>query len=305
MSRATAGADDDTPAGASFFRELARPKVNLTLRVLGRRPDGYHALASLVVFARQPADVVILETGAPIEVHATGPGASAILGENLLAATLRRLAATEPRLLLGRVTLEKHLPVAAGIGGGSADAAALIRAVLGANPEFATSLPWLDIAKSIGADVPVCVPGRPALMWGIGERMAPVALPSLPALIVNPFVPVPADKTAQVFRRLGAAQLAADPPDPPIPGPFGSIADVVAYMRQHANDLTRPAREVVPAIDDVLETIEALDGCLIARLSGGGPTCFGIFASGTAARAAATIVRARHPSWWVAATVLE
>lgn len=305
MSRATAGDGDGAPAGVSCFRELARPKVNLTLRVLGRRPDGYHALESLVAFARKPADVVVLEPGAPIEVRATGPGAAAILGENLLSATLRRLSAAEPRLLLGRVTLEKHLPVAAGIGGGSADAAALIRAVQSANPEFAASLPWLDIAKSLGADVPVCVTGRPALMWGIGERMAPIALASLPAVIVNPMLPVPADKTALVFRRLGAARLAADPRAPHIPGPFGSVADVVTYMRAHANDLTRPAREVVPAIDDVLGTIEARDGCLIARLSGGGPTCCGIFESAAAAEAAATVVRARHPSWWVAATVLE
>ncbi len=292
-------------AAEAAVTDAARPKVNLTLKVLGRRPeDGYHALESLVAFAREPADVVTLEPGGPAEVHVSGPGASAILGENLLAATLRRLKAAEPRLVLGRVTLEKHLPVAAGIGGGSADAAALIRAVRRVNPEHETIVPWLDIAKSLGADVPVCVPGESALMWGIGERMATVHVPALPAVIVNPMVTVPADKTAQVFRRLGAAKLARDPVDPVIPGPFLSGGDVVRYMRAHGNDLTRPAREVVPVIDDVLATIEGQEGCLIAQLSGGGPTCFGIFASEAAAGAAAALIRAARPSWWVVATVI-
>lgn len=294
----------DTSAAAAVV-EAARPKVNLTLRVLGRRPhDGYHALESLVAFAREPADIVTFEPGAPVEVQVNGPGASAILGENLLAATLRRLTAAEPRLVLGRATLEKHLPVAAGIGGGSADAAALIRAVRRANPDYAASVPWLDIAESLGADVPVCVPGRPALMWGIGERMAPVELPELPAVIVNPMVPVPADKTAQVFRKLGAGKLAAEPLDAAVPGAFRSIADVVEYMHAHGNDLTRPAREVVPAIDAVLAAIDVEPGCLVAQLSGGGPTCFGVFESDAVATCAAARIRDRQPGWWVVATGL-
>lgn len=294
-------------AGAeTFVTEQARPKVNLTLRVLGRRPDGYHALESLVAFARQPADVVTFESGAPVEVHATGPGASAILGENLLAATLRRLVAAEPRLVLGRVTLEKNLPVAAGIGGGSADAAALLRALRRANPALASAVPWFDISRSLGADVPVCLAGEPALMWGIGERMAAIGpLPPLPVVIVNPMLPVPADKTAKVFRRLGAASLPHDPPDPPLPGPFASVVDVVACMRLIGNDLTRPAREVVPAIDGVLSAIAAEPGSLVAQLSGGGPTCFGVFDGDEAAALAASRLRRRHPSWWIVATVLE
>lgn len=288
-----------------MITEFARPKVNLTLKVLGRRGDGYHALESLVAFAREPADVVVFEPGRPCAVDVSGPGASAILGENLLHATLRRLAAAEPRLVLGRVGLEKQLPVAAGIGGGSADAAALLRAVRAANPALSDSVPWLDVALSLGADVPVCVAGTAAMMWGIGERMAPVAaMPPLAAVVVNPMLAVPADKTAQVFRRLGAARLTADPPDPPPPPPFSSPADVVAYMRLRGNDLTRPASEVVPAIGDVLAAIAANDGCRVARLSGGGPTCFGIFESDAAAAAAAARLRRRQPDWWVAATVL-
>lgn len=295
---------------AQAIVEPARAKVNLTLRVLGRRADGYHALESLVAFARAPADLVTMrphQAEEPASVAVTGPGASAILGENLIARALRLASEAAPGLRLGAVTLDKHLPVAAGVGGGSADAAAVLRALARANADVADGIDWPAIALKLGADVSVCLADKPAFMWGIGERMATIPdLPSLPAVIVNPMVAVPADKTAQVFRRLAAGPLAqgADK-DPPSPGPFASAADVVALMRRVGNDLEPPALAVVPAIAEVKAALAAAPGCAIAQLSGGGPTCFGIFLSEADAQRAAASISATHPTWWVSATVLE
>ena len=291
-------------AGAIVLTEIARPKVNLTLRVLGKRPDGYHALESLVAFARKPADVLTLRPGDTAGVTVSGPGASAILGENLIARALRLLSEAEPRLRLGAVHLEKHLPVAAGIGGGSADAAAVLRLVRRANPHLASWVDWQAVALKLGADVPVCVESGPAFMWGIGEKIASFhGLPALPAVIVNPMMPVPADKTAQVFRKLGAEPITSVP-EPSLPGPFGSAQDVVAYMREIGNDLEPPATAVVPEIAIVKSALAASADCVFAQQSGGGPTCFGVFVSDAAAEHAASALRASHPAWWIAATVL-
>lgn len=289
--------------------ELARAKVNLTLKVVGRLPNGYHALESLVAFAETPADIVTLSPGPEPGVTVTGPGSSAIVGENLVARALQLAAEADPELVLGHVTLDKHLPVAAGVGGGSADAAAILRAVRRANPSRAQDVDWPAIALKLGADVPVCLDGRAALMWGVGERIltAP-ALPELPTVIVNPMQPVPADKTAQVFRRLGAAALpSADLAEPQCPAGLrdvADVADVAGLMRAVGNDLEPPAMAVVPAIAAVKAAIAAEPGCLAAQLSGGGPTCFGVFATTEQAAAAAAAIRTAHPTWWVAATRL-
>lgn len=289
----------------TIFIERALPKVNLTLRVAGKRADGYHALESLVAFAQEPADLVTHDLGKPEGVAVVGPGARAIVGENLIARAVRLACEAEPRLVAGHFTLEKHLPVAAGIGGGSADAAAVLRALGRANPEIAGAVDWAGIALKLGADVPVCVKSSPAFMWGIGERITELSgLPKLPAVIVNPMLPVPADKTAQVFRRLGAGALAADDAEPKVPGPFADVGALVSYMRGVGNDLERPAMSVVPAIAEIRAALSECDGCLIAQLSGGGPTCFGIFESAEAAVAAADRLKAAHPSWWIAKTAL-
>lgn len=290
----------------AIFTETARAKVNLTLKVVGRRPDGYHALESLVAFATAPADAVTLDLAAPAGVTVTGPGAAAIVGENLIVRAIDKASAAEPRLRAGAITLDKHLPVAAGVGGGSADAAATLRALQRANPDLAASVDWPGIALSLGADVPVCIASKPAFMWGIGQRIAYLpGLPALPAVIVNPLAPVPADKTAQVFRRLGAARI-ADGADEhaKLPGPFADASALVAYMRSVGNDLEAPAMGVVPQIGDVKAALAASEGCLLAQLSGGGPTCFGIYASEDGAARAAAALNASHPNWWIAATVL-
>ena len=285
----------------SSFTERAWPKVNLTLRVLGRRSDGYHEIESLVAFARDVADRITLRPG-PGEPHVTssGPFAAGIAGTNLIAVALARAARTEPRLILGGVDLEKNIPVAAGIGGGSADAAAVLRAVRAANPGLAASVDWHAISASLGADVPVCLDPRPQVMRGIGDQLATLpALPELAAVLVNPLLSVPLDKTAQVFRRLGAARLVTPSPARRTPAHFADRASLLDHIRRTANDLLAPARLVVPAIDIVLAALEAAPGCELAQLSGGGPTCFGLFCDSAAAEVATRSLRASHPQMWI------
>jgi 4-diphosphocytidyl-2-C-methyl-D-erythritol kinase len=281
--------------------ELAPAKVNLTLAVRGRRADGYHELESVVTFA-DVHDVVTLDPGTEIRVAATGPFAGRIGGANLLDRALALLREAEGRLQLGSVLLEKNLPVAAGLGGGSADAAALLRAVRRANPDYADRVAWAGIAARLGADVPVCLSARPALMWGIGEKTAALTgLAQAHAVLVNPGVPVP---TTDVFRALGAgpAPAALAPAPPPELRYLGELA---RYMRSHGNDLEPAAVRLLPAIAGIRAALEAEPECLAASMSGSGPTCFGIFAGRAAARRAADRIAASHGGWWVRPTVLQ
>ena len=285
--------------------EFAAPKVNLTLRVLGKRADGFHELESLVAFARDASDSVTLDPGPARSVAAHGPFAAGIAGENLIAVALDHVARAAPDLILGAITLEKNLPIAAGIGGGSADAAAVLRAIQRANPGRAGAVDWHAIAARIGADVPVCLASRGQLMTGIGEIL--VGMPDLPALaavLVNPLAPVPAGKTAQVFRGLAAKPLPQPAPARVTPATFAGRAALLTHMAAIGNDLYRPALSVVPEIDDVLGALRASHRCEHAQLSGGGPTCFGVFPAMDEATAAADRIRAFNPRWWVCATRL-
>lgn len=283
--------------------ELARPKVNLTLAIRGRRADGYHELASLVAFADGPADRVQLAPAPASSVHVSGPFAAAIEGRNLLDSVLEMVTPHLDGRAAGRVTLEKLLPVAAGVGGGSADAAALLRALRRAFPDLEYRLDWPALALRLGADVPVCLAGTTTWMTGIGEALAPVTgMPALPAVLVNPRVAVPADKTAQVFRRLAAPQLTESAPDTPMPAIRTSVQAQCEELRYYGNDLTAAATAVMPVIGDVLAALEAGGGCLLARLSGAGPTAFGLYAEVASAEAAAASIARAHPGWWVAAT---
>ncbi len=290
----------------AIISEAAPAKINLTLEVLGKRTDGYHELRSLVAFA-DAADRLTLDTSQPAGVTVSGPFAGSIAGANLIETTLRLIAEAAPELELGAVHLEKNLPVAAGIGGGSADAAAVVRAVQTANRQPCTDVDWNALALRIGADVPVCLASRLSWMSGLGEIVAPISLKTsiaLPAIIVNPLVSVPADKTAQVFRALRAAPLSV---------PFVAAAlpevrnadELLAVVRSSHNSLEQPCRQIVPAVDTVLHALEELPSATIARMSGGGPTCFALFATSDAAYAAATSLSAAHPEWWVRATTLS
>jgi 4-diphosphocytidyl-2-C-methyl-D-erythritol kinase len=280
--------------------ERARAKINLSLRILGRRADGYHELDSLVVFA-DVADTVILTLGVPPTVSVYGPFASAIEGENLATRALTLAAAAAPGLVIGAISIEKHLPVAAGVGGGSADAAAVLRLLRRANPDRAHAIDWLAIAAQLGSDVPVCFVGRACRMTGRGETLCPLdAVAPMAAVLVNPQAPVPGDKTRQVFARLAAPPLAAEFV-PPIASASWTAADALVCI----NDLEAPARAVVPAIATVLDALQGDTLPRAARLSGAGPTCFALTQTMDDAHAVALRLTERFPAWWVRATTLS
>jgi 4-diphosphocytidyl-2-C-methyl-D-erythritol kinase len=288
----------------AVISERAPAKVNLTLEVLGRRADGYHELVSLVAFA-DVGDQLTLEPGLPPEVVVAGPFGAAVEGPNILDRALGLLAERAPHLALGRVRLEKSLPVSAGIGGGSADAAALLRAVRRANGDRASRIPWLEIGTSLGADVPACLGSTATWMTGIGEVLVPLAapLPTLHAVLVYPMGAVPGNKTVRVFRALGAGPLpaAAQPRHSPA---LGSRQAVIDVMRARGNRLSAAALTVVPEMADVLAALEACPAVEVAGVSGAGPTCFGICPDGEAAKRACHAIAAVNRAWWVAATTL-
>ena len=275
---------------ATEVSEAAPAKLNLCLHVTGRRGDGYHLLDSLVVFA-DVADRVLVAPGKGLSLQVTGPEAADLGSEpdNLVLRAARSLGVTDATLVL-----DKHLPVASGIGGGSADAAATLRALarLTGRP-----LPPDAEVLRLGADVPVCLAGRPARMSGIGEVLAP--LPPLPALwvvLVNPRVAVP---TPQVFAALTRRD---NPPLPDLPPSALASAEAFAsWLARHTrNDLIPPARAAAPILSEVQSELASTPACLLARMSGSGGTHFGLYASAEAARTAARPLAAAHPCWWIA-----
>jgi 4-diphosphocytidyl-2-C-methyl-D-erythritol kinase len=285
--------------------ELAPAKINLTLKVRGRRPDGYHEIDGLIAFAADVGDLVHLEPGTSAGLRVSGPFAAAIKGRNLIETALERLAEAEPRLVLGSIALEKRLPVAAGLGGGSADAAALLRLVRRANPALADAVAWTALAVSLGADVPVCLESRPAFARGMGERVEPLPdLPRIHLVLVNPLARVPSDKTARVFAQLDAANAAAGPASPVSPSGFADAEALLAFMRAQGNDLTAAATATVPEIAQVRAALSEAPQCRLAALSGAGPTCFGIFASAEVAAMAEAALRESRPEWWVVGAAL-
>lgn len=280
-------------------RENAWAKVNLSLRILGRRPDGYHELRSLVVFAAA-ADGIEAHLSGGLTLELSGPFGAALSNEpeNLVlraARGLRDLCGVEAG---AHLNLQKNLPVASGIGGGSADAAATLRALIRLWHIAPNETALLRLATSLGADVPVCLDPSPALMGGIGEKLA--RLPRLPRIylvLANPGLPL---STAEVFRALAAPPLAETPAPPPLPH-FNSLDDLVVWLRQQPNDLELPARNLLPQIGDVIDEIASTRGCRLARMSGSGATCFGLYAGEAEAEAAAGLIAAAHPEWWVVA----
>lgn len=294
---------------SDVISETAWAKINLSLSVLGKRDDGYHELESLVVFANV-GDKLTLEPGGGFQLNVIGSEAGAIVGENLVERVGRDLLAkildassaySAAPEIIGTVTLDKMLPVAAGVGGGSADAAALIRLIEKQMPEEAGLYSEFDIAqfgKDYGADVPVCVASLPAMMRGIGEIVEPVkSLPEMGVLLVNPRVGV---STGAVFTALDAGRYEVlENVDEVLPVSFSNIAEVLDYMVEVPNDLLAPALKVAPIIGDVLETLDCLKGCLISRLSGSGATCFGLFETEAEAHVAGALLKSQEPHWWV------
>jgi 4-diphosphocytidyl-2-C-methyl-D-erythritol kinase len=285
--------------------ERAPAKINLTLHVLGRRIDGWHELESLVVFSRS-GDLLTLTPGPDLTLEVSGPGAEAAgtSSDNLVCKAARNLAVRVEGLTLGAFRLEKYLPVAAGIGGGSSDAAAALRLLARANHLALDDPRLMDAARATGADVPVCLAAKGRMMAGFGEKLGPVlSLPPLMSLIVNPRVPV---ETKQVFARmnvaLGAETYFGKHPEIAEGLPPDALYDL---LRKGRNDMEDAACTIAPIIGDVLAVLSAAPGCKLARMSGSGATCFALFADcKAAARAKKTILKA-HPNWWVKVSLLN
>jgi 4-diphosphocytidyl-2-C-methyl-D-erythritol kinase len=267
--------------------ELAPAKVNLALHVTGRRSDGYHLLDSLVVFPRL-GDRLRVAPSPALTLAVEGPFAEAVPGDDNLVLRAARLFGGGRGAAL---TLDKRLPVASGIGGGSADAAATLRLLARL---WGLPLPPGEALLALGADVPVCLGGVGCRMRGIGEELDPVALPPFWLVLANPGVPL---ATGAVFAGLGGrfgAPLAAPPT-------FADAAELARWLSEQRNDLESPAAALAPAISETLAALGAQPGCLIARMSGSGATCFGLFAEAGRAEAASIGLGRFHPDWWVAA----
>ena len=285
--------------------ESAPAKVNLTLRVVGRRADGYHDIESLVVFAGI-GDRLALTPGDALTLTVEGPSAaqSGAAADNLVIIAARALAARVPKLRAGAFRLEKKVPVAAGLGGGSSDAAAALRLLARAN-NLAPDDPRLhDAARKAGADVPVCLDPQPRVMRGIGEILsAPLPLPRLHSLLVNPGVAVPTKMVFSGWRpspnSAGVSTVAADAALVKL----SNEPQLVDWLTRKANDLEAPAIAFAPAIADVLTALRAA-GCRLARMSGSGATCFGLFSSHVETTEAGNMLRAQFPHWWISETVL-
>lgn len=263
-------------------QEDAPAKINLTLHVTGQRADGYHLLDSLVVFA-DVGDRISFRPSATPGLRVTGPRAQGVPTDasNLVLRALALMGQT------GEITLDKHLPAMAGIGGGSSDAAATLRAVA-----RATGAPLPETTVTLGADVPVCMTPRATRMRGIGEHLTPLpALPPLHGVLINPGVDIP---TPAIFRQLATK---TNPPMPEALPQWRSSADLIDWLGGMRNDLEPPARALAPEVGQTLDALSADPACGLARMSGSGATCFGL----THSRALAEEVAQRlaRPGWWV------
>lgn len=278
----------------------APAKINLALHVVGQRADGYHLLDTLVTFARFGDEITVAADDAlRLEVH--GLYGETLGGDpdgNLVFRAARLLAAEAERQGRGRVgasiRLDKHLPIASGVGGGSADAAATLLAL---NDLWALDLSPARLAElglSLGADVPMCLAGVPARVTGIGEHVAPgPAMPEHGLLLVNPQVPV---STPAVFKGLTRRD---HPPMPDLPEVWDGVDHLVDWLSETRNDLQPPAEAIAAEVADVMAVLADLQGCRFARMSGSGATCFGLFATDDAATDAGKALAAVQPAWWI------
>ena len=286
-------------AAAADVRAAAPAKINLYLHVVGRRADGYHLLDSLVAFAGV-GDTIAAGAAGDLEFALDGPFASDLAGEgdNLVLRAARALAEAAGRPAAAHLALTKRLPVASGIGGGSADAAATLVALRTLWRLDLDDAALARVGLALGADVPVCIAGRSSYMGGIGEEIAPApVLPRAGLVLVNPRIAL---ATPAVFkRRAGPFSAPARFTEPP-----RDARTLAALLAGRGNDLAAPARALVPAIDDVLAALAASPGCLLARLSGSGATCFGLYDDEAAAGRAAAWIAQRARAWWVAGTTI-
>ena len=286
-----------------MLSERAPAKVNLSLHVLGRRADGYHRLESLVVFA-SCHDTLRLAHGQPLGITVSGPraGAAGPDADNLVIKAARNLAGRVDQLALGHFSLDKHLPAAAGLGGGSSDAAAALRLLARLNHLALDDPRLIEAARATGADVPVCLDPRPAMMRGIGDRIERlVSLPTLHGVLVNPGKPV---ETRAVFSALGLApgsdSSGAAHPDLTL---IADAGDLIARLKLACNDLEPPACRIEPAISEVIAALQAT-GALLVRMSGSGASVFALYETSTAAQQVARRLGRLRANWWIEAVML-
>ncbi|MBX3596920.1 MAG: 4-(cytidine 5'-diphospho)-2-C-methyl-D-erythritol kinase [Rhizobiaceae bacterium] len=272
--------------------EHAPAKINLALHVTGKRPDGYHLLESLVVFT-EVGDRISVAEASHDAFEISGPFAQGLEcdASNLVLRARDAFRAHTPCSKI-RITLEKNLPIASGIGGGSSDAAATLRALArltGKNDDLS------PLAAKLGADVPMCLPRKPLIARGIGEIIEQISsFPRLWLVLVNPGVHV---ATPLVFKGLTDPNNASLPPMPAHP----DFSSLVEWLRESRNDLQIPAEALAPQIITAMAAIASTQPAF-ARMSGSGATCFGLYPNQSAAERAAATIRARRPEWFVAAT---
>lgn len=284
------------------FTEAAPAKINLALHVTGRRPDGYHSLEMLVAFA-EVGDELEATSAKKDSLSIAGPFAAG-LGNGETNLVLRALSAFRQRwpgaLPDGlALRLAKNLPIAAGLGGGSADAAAALRLFAAMADTDIAFADLLDLSRGLGADVPMCLYSRPAEVRGIGEIVLPLKhFPACHIVLVNPLVPV---VTADVFRRL---ERRDNPGLPDVGDPLMRPAQLGLWLDETRNDLEPPAIAMVPTIGDLIDRLDGASGCILSRMSGSGATVFGLFGSSAQAHQAAHDLRETWPGYWVAAAPL-
>ena len=282
---------------AEALRALAPAKINLFLHVGSKRGDGYHALQSLVAFT-EAGDELALSPDRELKLVIRGPFAGGLKADddNLVLKAAHALAAYAGMQRGAYISLKKNLPIASGIGGGSADAAATLR---GLSRLWGVKLPAEEmraVAAGLGSDVPVCLACRTQWMEGRGEIVTPLdPLPAVPMVLVNPGVSVPTPKVFAALKERNGTGL-------PLPPQIATAPDLISYLKDTSNDLEAPARALAPVIGDVLAILAAQSGVRLARMSGSGATCFALFDTvGAAADAADAIIR-HHPRWWAVAT---
>ncbi len=286
-----------TPVSARLI-DRAPAKVNLTLRVIRRRADGYHELESLMAFA-DLADTLTFEPGATFALELRGPFAQTCgpAADNLVLKAASVLGGKVASLKAGRFILEKNIPVAAGLGGGSSDAAAALRLLARASNLAADDARLFAAARELGADVPVCLDPKARIMRGLGEILSgAVDLHKFATVLVNPGMAL---ATKDVFAAFKSTSVGGALPDIP-----RAPEALLALLADHANDLQPAAISLKPVIAEVLGALHAMAGCRLARMSGSGATCFGLFGSAAEAEAAAKSLRAKHKEWWVHAGTL-
>lgn len=282
------------------LREAARAKINVSLHIAARREDGYHTLDSLITFL-DIHDVIEarLQAEGALTLTITGAFGTALSEtDNLMLRAAKALRNYADVRYGAALQLDKRLPVGAGIGGGSADAAATLRVLnrlwrLGYSDEALRR-----IAEPLGADVPACIGTYPVRMQGIGERLSPVRFPAgIPVLLVHPGEPL---WTADVYKTLKLDNFSGTLPDFPAAGAV--MEEWIGWLQKVGNDLEPPAKQLCPAVGKVLEELRVLEGCRFARMSGSGSACFAFFANKVALHKAEQQLQARFPAWWVQST---